>query len=61
MATFEDKVIIDMPNEVLKRKMQREIGEALTEVDPVVQKSRILGNFHRILHDGVERQLLGKN
>ena len=61
MATFEDKVIIDMPNEVLKRKMQREIGEALTEVDPVVQKSRILGNFHCILHDGVERQLLGKN
>ena len=45
MATFEDKVIIDMPNEVLKRKMEREIGEALTKADPVVQKSRIIGNF----------------
>ena len=61
MDTFEDKVIIDMPNDVLKRKMQREIGEALTDVDPVVQKSRILGGFQHILRDGVECQLLTKN
>ena len=61
MDIFEDKVIIDMPNNVLKRKMQREIGEALTEGDLAVQKSRILGDFQHILHDGVERQLLTKN
>ena len=61
MTMFKDKVIIEMPNEVLERKMQREIKEALTEGDPTVQKSRILVNFQHILHDGVERQLMTTN
>ena len=54
MATFEDKVIIDMLNDVLKRKKQR---EALTEADPVFHKARVICYFQHSLQNEVERLL----
>ena len=47
-------------NTSLTRRMEREIGTALSETDSKTQKSRIIQDLKNIIHGGAELQLIAK-
>ena len=53
--------MFDMPNETVKRKMKREIEEALKEVNQEVQKTKIIKVVGGIFSDGIGLDLIAKN
>jgi hypothetical protein len=53
--------LFDSPNATVRRKMEREIGDALKEVDTTVQKTRIIRVLKNILHEGIDINLRSKN
>ena len=53
--------MFDVPNETVKRKMKREIEEALKEVNQEVQKTKIIKVVSGIFSDGIGLDLIAKN
>ena len=60
-AIFERLVVIGTLNADVKRKIERKVQVALSEIDMGAQKSRIMEELRGILLEGVENQLLTKD
>jgi hypothetical protein len=61
---LQDAVILTSPvspDSPVRRKMQREIGDALKDKDRTIQKTRILEVLRSILHDGIDNKLRSSN
>jgi hypothetical protein len=54
-------VVLNTPNPMVRKKMERETRAALLEVDIQSQVAKMMQNFGNILHEGVDREVLFKN
>jgi hypothetical protein len=57
----EDIIIMNPPNAVVRRKMEREITEALMEPDPSTMKTKIFEDLQHNLQEGISNNMIGQN
>ena len=61
LKIFEDIVVVELSNSIVKTKLLREIGEALQYVGVDVQKTTIIGSLQKTLQEGAERDMFNKS